>query len=425
MNISGYDATNEPEVKIFDQMLSTFKFTAPQLSQAQIVATTWKTYQNNLFSIEYPVDYHVTYEEPNLPEVHFGSTAIAPDSEADSHEIVVTRGGIFNYSADAAPVYNYLSDSDEDNKLLFSKKVDLNGTNFEKQYWKLSGGYVGYISTAIVYLGCSKQNDCFSITRPIDVKDTGNRFDSLDAQGQRKAIADAMDNSQDADAIIFGQMVSTFKLNENSIPIALANPQSDTDCASYFAVPDVPGEWGLSDNKSGADYANCRLNVGPGFNNWRFVISVGNEPYSYGAVYIFDGNGKFVQKIIVGGDQSFAGFINDASASQINFADDINFDGYRDLQVPINNGPVDVEIVTADYWIFDPVSKQFKKDTVLTDVANAVFDKNNKTITSRVGVTNACFNDPGCDTSGHTTIYKFNSARGIYQKIYDGPGDKP
>ena len=234
--------------------------------------------------------------------------------------------------------------------------------------------------------------------------------------GKRDSILPS-DPSFDIYRNTFKQIISTFKFIE---------PQND-QCAGFFKDYDYE-----TSKTDGVDYypglpVICGLNIGKSFENWKFIVTADKVGKKY-VIEVRDGKKGLVQKIVFGdflsdfSDDYVADALGSVESNYVNFAADINFDGYNDLRIINNPGPVDVEIVSYDYWIFDPVTKLFKKDLDLAGIANPEFDKKSKTITSRVGVLNACFNDPTCDTSGHKTIYKFDSISNAYQKIYDGPG---
>jgi hypothetical protein len=209
--------------------------------------------------------------------------------------------------------------------------------------------------------------------------------------------AEIYDITKEAEAKILDEMLSTFKLIE----------PTDDACSLLLNgidnmiqnLPDFP--------------LNCDLNIGKGFENW--MMSIPANQKSALVMEIFDGDKRLVQKIpIREGDDylcdkecpsGLVGF-------ELNMADDVNFDGYKDLKVLNSLGPADVEIMSYDYWVFDSAEKKFKK---FINIINPVFDKDKKIITSHVGVTNACFSDPNCNSAGTTTIYEF--INGTYQKI--------
>jgi len=53
-------------------------------------------------------------------------------------------------------------------------------------------------------------------------------------------------------------------------------------------------------------------------------------------------------------------------------ANDINFDGYKDLRIINTQG---ANVISFDYWIFDSSAKKFEKDPVLVNIPFAQFDK--------------------------------------------------
>lgn len=197
-------------------------------------------------------------------------------------------------------------------------------------------------------------------------------------------------------------------------------PAQVDKCAAFF------NDFNAGDNTADLPMV-CDLNIGKGFGNWSFIVNASKIKAPY-IMEIWDGNGASIQKIPTGNFDNDLSFDSDYIPlyyNYISFADDINFDGYNDLRVVDHPGPpTGADAVGYNYWIFNPGSKKFEKDPILTNIINASFNKNEKTITSKIGVSNACFKDPGCDTSGYKIIYKFNSSRGAYQKIYDGPGDQ-
>jgi hypothetical protein len=165
--------------------------------------------------------------------------------------------------------------------------------------------------------------------------------------------------------------------------------------------------------------SNCgeRIHIGKEVKNWKYIAAYReldpvNISYTGPALALWDENRKFVQKIPTTNMDLDIFFGKDS----VSFNDDINFDGYKDLRVEMGHGPVDIEIVSYDYWIFDPVAKKFKKDPFLSGIVNPEFDNNKKIIVSAKGFLNLCFKDPDC-IGGSTRTYKFNGKS--YQNLYD------
>jgi hypothetical protein len=66
--------------------------------------------------------------------------------------------------------------------------------------------------------------------------------------------------------------------------------------------------------------------------------------------------------------------------SAVSLADDVNFDGYQDLKITIQQGK---DNSVYDYWLFDPVKGQFVKNMALANLINPVFNAGNRTITTQ------------------------------------------
>jgi hypothetical protein len=163
--------------------------------------------------------------------------------------------------------------------------------------------------------------------------------------------------------------------------------------------------------------ANCGkiINIGREVINWKYVepsqeLFIEMDSYTGPALAIWDAKGKFVQKIPTNTER------NVLWGDHVSFKDDINFDGYKDLRVEIDSGPADIEIMSYDYWLFDPIAKKFKKDPFLSGIVNPELDKNKKIIVSAEGFINPCFFIPDC-IGGSRRIYKFNGK--AYQNLYD------
>jgi hypothetical protein len=186
----------------------------------------------------------------------------------------------------------------------------------------------------------------------------------------------------------------------------------DTACTDLLKLPNnrlkmtrLPSECGKA------------IDIGKGFKNWKYVSISFNDPmtveFAGPTLALWDENGKFIQKIADTSNGMLFG-------TCVDFSDDINYDGYKDLKIKISSGPADVEIEEYNYWIFNPESKKYHKDPVLTHVANPDFGKNQKMIYSKVGVTNRCFFTPKCN--GEEMVYRF--ADGTWRQAY-GSGDLP
>jgi len=158
------------------------------------------------------------------------------------------------------------------------------------------------------------------------------------------------------------------------------------------------------------------INVGNGL-KWKYIQSdynwdIDNDPYTGPVLTIWDEQGKFVQKVTETFENAWYFY-----AGGISFEDDINFDGYKDLKIMVNSGPgAGIEIVSYNYWIFNPATRKFKKDEVLAHIVNPKFNNDKKTIISGVGVGNRCFSDPTC-IGGMEIIYKFNNR--VWENAYN------
>lgn len=148
---------------------------------------------------------------------------------------------------------------------------------------------------------------------------------------------------------------------------------------------------------------DCKLNIGNNFTDWKFSVSKGQD-----SIKILTGNNKFVQKIPIG-DYLFRTAEKPLIfySNNFNVAYDINFDGYKDIRV-LNTRGASNELF--DYWIFNPNSKIFEKDSVLANVPNPTFSQDKKTISAFVltGV-----------GSGTVQIYQFTD--GKYVKNIEAP----
>lgn len=188
---------------------------------------------------------------------------------------------------------------------------------------------------------------------------------------------------------IFDQMLSTFKFFE---------PQG-VGCTAFLNEPT-----GQRDKISLP--VDCEIAIGKGFTGWRFKVPAGQKSNAQFEFEIYNENGKLVQKIPEG-EINYSPTVSTiayTNSDDINFADDINFDDYKDLRV--------LKLLAAqneiyDYWFFDPPSRMFKKDSVLTDVPNPSFNADKKTIEGYVA--------SGPDSS-EWTIVKYEFVGGVYKK---------
>jgi hypothetical protein len=207
--------SNEAGIKIFDQMLSTFKFIEPQAVVTKTEIANWQTYRSGLYEIKYPNDYQISGEKLNSAEVNFSKKGAG--SEAVSF---IARGEdtlAFQGAWGVVPA----SGADQQKKIS-SENISFNGANFEKQYWAIRGSGDSEWLTAIVYYVCNSQKTCFSLMQGITVKgiaspmkDGRNIYGKdLTGQDQTQALLDGIKNSKEKDATIFNQMVSTFKFVE-------------------------------------------------------------------------------------------------------------------------------------------------------------------------------------------------------------------
>ncbi len=142
--------------------------------------------------------------------------------------------------------------------------------------------------------------------------------------------------------------------------------------------------------------------------DWRREV----DPYVGAVVALWDENGDFLQKITETLNNAWS-----FSEDSVDFSDDVNFDGYKDLKVLVNSGPgTGFTAEFYSYWIFNPITKNFIKDSVLTKIVNPDFQLDRKLIISSIGVGTRCFIDPDC-IGGVETIYKFSN--GSWQFAYN------
>jgi len=178
--------------------------------------TDWQIYRNEEtgFEIKYPVKFNV----------------VSTSSGADIRETIT--GGNFNavgfvrkgeYALDVAGIWSVLPLTDVvGQKKLYSENRPINGVEFKKEYWAIRTAGAGNWLTNLRYYGCAG-NNCFSILKGIEVFhiEDGIETGGKNALGQDIAdqavisgIKEKMDASQNEDAVLFNQIVSTFKLIE-------------------------------------------------------------------------------------------------------------------------------------------------------------------------------------------------------------------
>jgi hypothetical protein len=121
---------------------------------------------------------------------------------------------------------------------------------------------------------------------------------------------------------------------------------------------------------------DCNFDIGLGFSNWNFKIPKKNKDKDNLVLEISDFAGKDVQKITIEDDTINEDLFLDGD---INLAEDINFDGYKDLRIINARG---ANIMGYDYWMFNPTLKKFEKDPVLARIPYPSFDSGEKTITA-------------------------------------------
>lgn len=214
----------------------------------------------------------------------------------------------------------------------------------------------------------------------------------------------ASDSQSKADDEIIRQEELVSKSNINIIKKEAAKVQggeADSGCASFFSEP-------TSQIKEIGLPVDCKLAVGNGFDNWRLLIQANQQSDQQFELEVHDGSGNLVQKIPVGEINNVAAAVTingvNVNGDFINFANDINFDGYKDLRV--------LKFLAAsniiyDYWLFNPSAKKFERDPILTDVSNPIFDNSKKTISS--------YNASGFDHA-NWTFFKYEFINGAYQK---------
>lgn len=119
---------------------------------------------------------------------------------------------------------------------------------------------------------------------------------------------------------------------------------------------------------------NCYFDIGSDFLNWNFKVPEENEKNV--VLEISDSAGKPIQNITVEDETIGTLFFLDGD---INIAEDINFDGYKDLRIVNVRG---ANIGGYNYWIFNPELKKFEKNPVLANIPYPSFDRTKRTITA-------------------------------------------
>jgi hypothetical protein len=198
--------------------------------------------------------------------------------------------------------------------------------------------------------------------------------------------------SNEGDSGEFDKMLSTFKFFE---------PQSGK-CAVFSNDPT-----GQRDEISLP--VGCKIAVGKGFGDWQLYVPADQKSNGQFELEIRDESGKLIQKIPVGDIDHSPNVetLTSTNGDDINFANDINFDGYKDLRV--------LKFLAAsniiyDYWIFNPLAKKFEQDPILTDVSNADFDSSKRIINA--------YSASGPDPEKWTVI-KYEFIDGIYKKTVE------
>ncbi len=200
---------------------------------------------------------------------------------------------------------------------------------------------------------------------------------------------------------VYEKMLANFKFVESA-------GKTVNDCGEYLRKAEA-------ELKTGELSESCGkiVDIGNGL-KWKYIPVEYeddwlNYPYTGSILAFWDGSGKFIQKI----NET----IENVRYINVNFDDDINFDGYKDLKIMVNSGPgAGFEAVSYDYWIFNPVIGKYEKNQILANIVNPNFDKDKKMIFSGVRLGNSCFADRTC-VGGFDTIYKF--ANGFWQYAYD------
>lgn len=150
---------------------------------------------------------------------------------------------------------------------------------------------------------------------------------------------------------IFDEVISTFKFIAK---------RDDGKCVA------IAKDSGLAEESVGAGF-DCTYDIGTGFEKWRFASP---DKKNNIEIDVYDKSNQFVQKIIIEDEAAFL--------SGLNLSADINYDGYKDLRVINAQG---ANAISFDYWIFNPKTKKFEKDVILTNIPFAKFFSADKIIT--------------------------------------------
>ncbi|MFA5742814.1 MAG: hypothetical protein WCX77_02480 [Candidatus Paceibacterota bacterium] len=192
------------------QLLQNEQNAAVQTEKASIV--NWQIYRSGLYEIKYPNDYQISGENLNSAEVNFskkGAGSEAVSFIARGEDTLAFQGAWGVVPASGA----------DQQKMISSENISFNGASFEKQYWVIRGSGGSEWLTAIVYYACNSQKNCFSLLQGITVKGIASPMkngrniygNELTDQDQVQALLDGIKNSKEKDAVIFSQMIPTFK----------------------------------------------------------------------------------------------------------------------------------------------------------------------------------------------------------------------
>lgn len=141
----------------------------------------------------------------------------------------------------------------------------------------------------------------------------------------------------------------------------------------------------------------CHFNIHDGLPVYNFYLRGDVESNTINQIEITTGSGQklLVQKLEVEGG------VDEISHQDTQFfvAEDVNFDGYKDIRLTSFWGATGNTRYT--YWLFDPSKNLFVENKRLSELSNPTPDVETKTITTRsVGGMAGCIYDNG--------IYKFN-----------------
>lgn len=169
----------------------------------------------------------------------------------------------------------------------------------------------------------------------------------------------------------FEEMFPTFKFTENKF-VKSDNPVPTDKCLIFYKEPKIEG---------GDDFAlpiECKFNIGNNYTYWKFSIKENVNIKMPDEVEIRNADNQLVQTIKIkdGGSYNSEKFYSFRDGF-FNVAYDINFDGYKDIHILENHGASNVFF---DYWIFNPITKSYQKDPVLTHVPNPKFYPDEKLI---------------------------------------------